>query len=381
MIANKRIFITGGTGFIGTNLVNHFHHNNEITVYDNLVNDYLLTTHPYQKYPYVNIIEGDILDKAFLSKEIQNFNPHIVIHCAAIIGIKTVTINTVNTIETNLIGTYNLLSITRDLPKLEKFINFSTSEVGGIISYLTKEDDINTIGAVGNDRWVYAASKLAAEHLTYSYYKQYDVPTITIRPFNVYGPGQSNEGAMMFFVKNALANMPLQIHGDGNQIRSWCYIDDFVQGIKKAIVSPHVGEVFNLGNPKEIYTIYNLAKKIIKLTNSKSGIDITHTYSPDVHLRTPNIISGPPESNTTLKSFQCKKCNKEFEDVVERKTKEMISPCCNVLSVQIIKVPQFFIKGSYRDNTRLDGGVPFGEVPGDEDYEGIEDNQTQGKIP
>ena len=98
------------------------------------------------------------------------------------------------------------------------------------------------------------------------------------------------------------------------------------------------------------------------------------TYKWNAETRKLEQISGPPESNTTLKSFQCKKCNKEFEDVVERKTKEMISPCC-------IKVPQFFIKGSYRDNTRLDGGVPFGEVPGDEDYEGIEDNQTQGKIP
>ncbi|HOK79242.1 MAG TPA: GDP-mannose 4,6-dehydratase [bacterium] len=291
MIKNKKFFITGGAGFIGSNLIKKLIPSNEIVVYDNLSRNALKQT-TFFTHPNLHIIQGDILDYEFLKTHIPQ-DIDFVLHMAAIAGVDNVIKNPTKTIEVNLVGTYNILKSLKELnilDRIERFVNFSTSEVFGINAFRVEEDASINLQPVGEARWTYAVSKLTAEHLVLSYYKQFRLKTVTLRPFNIYGPGQVGEGAIHQFVIRAIKNEPLIIHGDGDQIRSWCYIDDMVEGILLCLEKEEaIGEVFNIGNPKGTITILSLAEKIIQL--AKSSSPVIHVSAPyvDVNLRIPSI--------------------------------------------------------------------------------------------
>jgi nucleoside-diphosphate-sugar epimerase len=153
-----------------------------------------------------------------------------------------------------------------------------------------READVTSLGAVGEARWTYAVSKLATEHLAHNYWKQYGLPTCSIRPFNIFGPGQVGEGAIHAFVVRALKGEPIQIHNEGDQIRSWCYIDDIVDGIQRALgLDDAIGQSFNIGNARSTITIYQLAQLVIRLSNSTSKIEFVKWDFPDVELRVPDV--------------------------------------------------------------------------------------------
>lgn len=291
MLKNKKFLITGGAGFIGANLIKKILKENNVIVYDNLSRNSLKNS-GLIGHPNLEIFEGDILDFNNLNKCIPG-DVNFVLHMAAIAGVDTVITNPSKTMEVNMIGTYNVLKALQNLKlinRIEKFINFSTSEVFGIHAFKAEENAATSLQPVGEARWTYAVSKLAAEHLTYSYFKQYGLKSVTIRPFNIYGPGQIGEGAIHHFVVRAIKNEPLIIHGEGDQIRSWCYIEDLVQGIILCIEKKDAtGETFNIGNPKGTITILSLAEKIIQIAGSSSEIvHVPRTYV-DVELRIPNI--------------------------------------------------------------------------------------------
>jgi UDP-glucose 4-epimerase len=190
----------------------------------------------------------------------------------------------------NMIGTANVLEAARELPNLERVIEFSTSEVFGTTAFRADERDSTLIGPVGEARWTYAVSKLAGEHLTKAYHQQFGLPTVTLRPFNIYGPGQVGEGALRTFIKRALLHEVIEIHGDGNQIRAWCYVDDFIDGLMLAIAHPNaVGEAFNIGNARAVITIYGLAQTVVRVLGSKSAIRFTRKDYADVELRVPQV--------------------------------------------------------------------------------------------
>lgn len=294
MIKNKKFFIIGGAGFIGTNLIKTIVTDNKIVVYDNLVRNALKSSN-IVNHSNLKVIQGDILDYDFLKAHIPT-DVNFVLHMAAIAGVDTVIKNPIKTMEVNMIGTSNILKALQDLKiidRVEKFINFSTSEVFGINAFRVEEKSSTNLQPVGEARWTYAISKLAAEHLTYSYFKQFGLKYVTIRPFNIYGPGQIGEGAIHHFVVNAIKNEPLIIHGEGDQIRSWCYIDDMIKGILLCLEKQDViGETFNIGNPKGTITILSLAEKIIQIAESSSKIiHVPRTYA-DVELRIPNITKA-----------------------------------------------------------------------------------------
>jgi nucleoside-diphosphate-sugar epimerase len=114
--------------------------------------------------------------------------------------------------------------------------------------------------------------------------------TTIVRPFNIYGPSQVGEGAVHQFVVRAIRGEPLTIHGDGDQIRSWCYIDDLVNAIMLILATEKsVGEVFNIGNPRGTITVLSLAEKIVDLAGSNSRIEHVPRTHTDVELRIPNI--------------------------------------------------------------------------------------------
>lgn len=290
MIEGKKIFLTGGAGFIGTKLVSILSETNKIMIYDNLNRNSIKTTELLQN-ENVQLVIGDILDSDNLKKAVKDFMPDIVIHLAAVAGIDTVIKNPVNTMKVNMIGTYNLLeSLVPIRENIERVVDFSTSEVFGTYAYKVDEKSDTSLAPVGEARWTYSVSKLAAEHLAHSYYKEYGLPVVTVRPFNVYGPGQVGEGAIHKFVVSAIKDEKIFIHGDGDQIRSWCYIDDFVEGIKLCIEKEvAVGNAFNIGNPKGTVTIGMLARIIRELADSKSEIEYVSKNYVDVELRIPSI--------------------------------------------------------------------------------------------
>ena len=119
------------------------------------------------------------------------------------------------------------------------------------------------------------------------------MPIVTVRPFNVYGPGQTGEGALQIFIKRALVNETIKIDGDGNQIRAWCYVDDFVECIMRCLENPSViGQSINIGNSRAVITILGLANTVCRVLNSKSKIEHESPLSADIAIRIPSVAKA-----------------------------------------------------------------------------------------
>ena len=285
-LKRKRVCITGGAGFIGSHLAERLLDDNEVVVYDNLHRNAIQFAH-LDNHPNLTFIKGDVMDADATRRAIDGC--HIVIHCAAIAGVYSVDRNAVTTMEVNMLGTNQVVRAAL-AARVERFVEFSTSEVYGPFIHKGKEDDLTTIGPVGENRWVYAASKLASEHLSFAHYKEDGLPLVIVRPFNVYGPRQVGDGAIRGIVLQALQHAPITLYNDGTQIRAWCYIDDFVDGILRCTEVPEaIGHAFNVGNPQGTVTNFELANMIIRLTNSKSGVVFKPHPGPEVDLRVPSI--------------------------------------------------------------------------------------------
>lgn len=278
--------LTGGAGFIGTALTQRLIERNKVIIYDNGHRGHMIEA--LAGHPNLAFIKGDVMDFDLLKREAEGV--HYVIHLASIAGVDTVLKNPVKTMKVALIGTYNALEAALSAGTVERFIDFSTSEVFGQYAYKVHEGEATSLGAVGEARWTYAVSKLASEHLSHNYFKEYGLPTLSIRPFNIYGPGQIGEGAIHHFVVRALKGEPIVVHNDGSQIRSWCYISDIIDAILLCLTREEsVSHAFNIGNPRSTVTIHELARHIIRLTNSTSRIEFVKWDFPDVELRIPSI--------------------------------------------------------------------------------------------
>lgn len=290
-LTGKKVLVTGGAGFIGTTLAQRLVDHNEVIAMDNLHRDALSGT-TLADHPNFTFVQGDILDPAHLT-ELARGATHIV-HAAAIAGVDTVLASPVRTMRVNTIGTYNALEAalaTKDT--LERMIEFSTSEVFGQHAFNVGEGHVTTIGSVGEARWTYAVSKLAGEHMTHAYHDEFGLPTVTVRPFNVYGPGQIGGGAIRAFIEASLDGRDLTIHGDGSQIRAWTYVDDMVEGLMLALEHPAaVGESFNIGNPRSAVTIFDLAQRIKRISGAPGGITFKPLHYVDVELRIPNATKA-----------------------------------------------------------------------------------------
>ena len=290
MLKGKTILITGGAGFIGSHLAQRLLKDNHVRIFDNFSRNALAQT-DLSHNANIEIVQGDVCNRDNVSGVMSDVT-HI-IHLAAIAGVDTVLKQPVKTMEVALLGTYNVLEEARKKRNIERLIDFSTSEVFGVYAYKVSEGNVTSLGAVGEARWTYAVAKLATEHLAHNYWREYDLPTCSIRPFNIFGPNQVGEGAVHQFVLRALRGHPLEIHNDGDQIRSWCYVDDIVEGILLCLTKPEaIGEAFNIGNPKNTVTIYHLAKEIIRIAKSSAGIVSKEWNHEDVELRIPNITKA-----------------------------------------------------------------------------------------
>lgn len=299
MLHNKRIFITGGAGFIANTLIKRYIENNKIVIYDNFHRD-TLSASGVANHPNVTIIKGDVLDSDLLTRSMEGADT--VVHAAGIAGIDTVIKDPVKTMRVNMIGTSNALEAAKINGISDRFIDFSTSEVFGSMAFKSSENSQTIAGSAGEARWTYAVSKLAGEHLAHAYYAQYNLPVVTVRPFNVYGPGQTGEGAIQIFIKRALKNEEIFINGDGAQIRAWCFVDDFVDCLSLCLEKKEaIGNSFNLGNARAVMTTLGLAQTVCRVLKSESTISHKPALSADIELRIPSV-----EKAESLLGFKAK---------------------------------------------------------------------------
>jgi len=289
IIKSKKILITGGGGFIGSFLAKTLcQYQNRIVLLDacDPANSSAQEMGLLDQ-DNIEFIQANILNQLDVLKLPKDFD--YIIHAAGILGIKKVCEYPLLTADVNVFGTRNVLELARQQKDLKRFILFSTSEVYGPHAEDVREEAPSVIPNVGM-RWVYASSKQFSEYLLKAFIKEYAIPGVIIRPFNVYGPFRKGSNAFTTFVTRALANEEIIITGDGKQSRCWCYIDDFVQGIIQSLIKENIiGEAFNLGNSNESLSMFDLAQKICKLTNSQSTIRILGNKEEDVQDRQPNI--------------------------------------------------------------------------------------------
>ncbi|MDX2082439.1 MAG: UDP-glucuronic acid decarboxylase family protein [Rickettsiales bacterium] len=279
----KRILVTGGAGFLGSFLCEKLlNQGNEVISLDNYFCGSKKNIEHLFANPRFEAIRHDVTQPIHLEvDEIYNFAcPASPIHYQH---------NPVHTTKTCVMGAINMLELARNVKA--KIIQASTSEVYGdpLIHPQSEEyfGNVNTMGA----RSCYDEGKRVAETLFFDYYKQYDVEIKVIRIFNTYGPRMSiNDGRVVSnFIVQALRGEDLTIYGKGDQTRSFCYVDDLVEGIINFmnLDNKEIGPI-NLGNPGE-FTIIELAKKVLKLTNSKSQIIFKDLPQNDPMQRKPVI--------------------------------------------------------------------------------------------
>jgi nucleoside-diphosphate-sugar epimerase len=287
VISGKTILITGGAGFIGSTLAEKLVDRNRVILLDHSFAPAPIQYTSLLRHPHVSPVQGDILNQDLCALVKQ---ADVVVHAAAILGVNRVCNSGRETLETNYVGTSRLLKALDASTTIQRFIYFSTSEVFGVNSYRVDEASRPSVGPIAESRWSYAMSKLAGEHLVASYFRETRLPVAIVRPFNIFGPRRTGDYALRRFIVNALQDQPLEIHGDGTQIRSWCYIEDFCAALLQMIVHPEaVGQDFNIGNPANTVTILELAQKVIQLTGSSSQIFFCASPFPDISIRVPSL--------------------------------------------------------------------------------------------
>ena len=287
-LTGKRVLITGGAGFIGSALAERLVERNQVVLFDRTFEAQSAPLCSAWGHKNLETITGDILEPAAVQAAVEGAD--VVIHLAAIVGVKNVLSRGRETIEVNFIGTSNLLKAVANRRDLHRFVYFSTSEVFGMNSFRAGEETPASIGSVDEARWTYSIAKLAGEHLVHTYHRELDLPTVIVRPFNVFGPLRLGDHALLRFILAAMRGEDLEVHGDGTQIRSWCYIDDFVDALLRTLVLPQAsGEAFNIGNPRNTLTIYDLARRVIDLLGSRSRVRFAAIDFSDIDVRVPRL--------------------------------------------------------------------------------------------
>ena len=266
-----RVFITGGAGFIGSHLVDHYlAEGHEVTILDNM------STGTAKNIEHVKgqieIHQGDIRDSSLVDKLVSKSDQ--VLHMAAALGVNTILESTVESVSTNFTGSEVVLNAALKFDK--RILIASTSEVyGKNPKQPLSETDDRVVGAPQKIRWTYSDAKALEEAIAHSLFLERGLQVTTVRFFNTVGPRQTGRYGMVIprFVKSALENKNLEVYGDGTQSRVFCHVNDAVMATTALLKNEKsVGEVFNIGGVGEI-SIKDLANSIILQTNSNSKID------------------------------------------------------------------------------------------------------------
>ena len=266
-----RFLITGGSGFIGSHLVETLvARGDEVVIIDNQSTGTIKNLQNIESK--VKFIAGDILDKALLEKNVSEAD--YVVHLAAALGVLNIVNKPLQSLKINIQGTENVLEWADKFKK--PVLIASTSEVYGKNDKVPlNEEDDRIIGHPLKSRWSYSEAKAVDESLAYFYYLENKLPIRIVRFFNTVGPRQVGQYGMVVprFVTAALRNESIQVYGSGDQIRCFCHVSDAIRALLLVIDSDKaIGQVFNVGNNQQI-SIMDLAKKVIEITGSKSEIN------------------------------------------------------------------------------------------------------------
>ena len=264
----KKIFITGASGFIGSHLVERLVDENYSVIalvpYD--INSSIGWLKDIKKIQEVKIIHGDIRDENFIVKHSKNCD--ILIHLAALISIPYSYESPKSYIQNNVEGTFNILEAAKR-NKIKKVIHTSTSEVYGSAIY-TPIDELHPI----NPQSPYAASKVAADSLAFSYYKSFNIPVCTVRPFNTFGPRQSLRAFIPTIITQIASNKKVIKLGNLNSKRDFSYVGDTVKGFINCIENKRcLGKSINLGTGMA-FSMQETLDIIIKEIGKKVDIEI-----------------------------------------------------------------------------------------------------------
>jgi UDP-glucose 4-epimerase len=267
-----RVLITGGAGFVGSHLAEALlDRGDEVYVLDDLSTGSIDNISHLKSNPKFHYTIDSVTNEPLLAELVDRCET--VMHLAAAVGVKLIVESPVRTIETNVHGTEVVLKVANK--KKKKVLIASTSEVYGKSAKVPfSENDDLVMGPTSKHRWAYACSKMIDEFLALAYFKERKLPVIIVRLFNTVGPRQTGQYGMVVpnFVRQALANEPITVFGDGTQQRSFTYVGDVVRAMVALIDEPRaIGQVFNIGNGKEI-SIRDLAIRIKQMTGSTSEI-------------------------------------------------------------------------------------------------------------
>ncbi len=284
----RPVLITGGRGFLGSHIALRLAAlapaGTEVIAVDNHHRDCFAALGASVP-DNLRFVTGDIRRPTEWLGELPS--PSVVVHCAALAGVSTYYEAPADVLKVNGLGTARLLEELLPTPP-SLFINLSTSEVYGRDAEGADEAAPTPVGPVSDPRWTYAASKVFAEHLVLSYSKMGQLSAVSLRPFNVYGPGQMGEGAIRNFAERAVRGEPLQVTGDGSPTRAWIYVDDFVDAVFAVAGEESAwGRAYNVGNASTSVSTAALAEAINAAARSTAGVEFVPHPGTDVRARWP----------------------------------------------------------------------------------------------
>jgi dTDP-glucose 4,6-dehydratase len=255
----KQILVTGGAGFIGSNFILHWLNReaaavinlDKLTYAGNLSN--LRSVSAHERHSFVR---GDINDQHLVSGLLEASQPCAVVHFAAESHVDRSIHGAEEFIQTNVVGTFNLLQEVRHYwTRLDgekkrdfRFLHISTDEVYGSLS---KEDPAFCETTAYAPNSPYSASKASADHLVRAFYHTYDLPTLTTNCSNNYGPYQFPEKLIPLMIHNAISGLRLPVYGDGQNVRDWLYVTDHCEAIRTVLNHGKVGHTYNIGGESE----------------------------------------------------------------------------------------------------------------------------------
>ncbi len=285
----KKILVTGGSGFIGSNLIK------KLLSYNYKINSLDIYDNNSLKHKNLKFYKGDIFDNKILDKAINKCS--IVIHLAASLGVKNTDLNQIECLDSNIYGTKSVLDAARK-NKVKYFLYSSSSEIYGDQKKFPITENLNP-----QNKSVYATSKITAENYVRAFHQKYNIDYNIVRFFNVYGPGQKENFVISKYIRLASKNKNLIVYGNGNQVRSFCHVDDATEGILETIKNGKRNTSYNIGNDREPISITNLANTVASIFKKKINIKkIPYSKSDrkadrEIEKRIPSITKIKKDTN------------------------------------------------------------------------------------
>lgn len=270
----RTVLITGGAGFIGSHLADHLlRRGDRVIALDNLSTGRLQNLDGAGQHPSFRFVQGSVLDELMVDELVHECDT--VVHLAAAVGVKLIVERPLRSLTTNIRGSEIVMEAAHRYRR--KVLVTSTSEIYGKNSSGPLPETADRIlGSPSVSRWAYSTAKAVDEILAYAYNKERGLPTIVVRLFNTVGPRQSPAYGMVVprLVRQAVANEPITVYGDGAQTRCFCHVADVVDALTRLLDRDDVvGDVFNIGATEEI-SILELARRIVERTGSTSSIEL-----------------------------------------------------------------------------------------------------------